>query len=137
MHIQPIYFKAIIAQLLGNSYLHTVVVAHILIILYKIFLSLNFHLPGANVAKVKFMVRHAGQYRITVMVGGQHVAGSPFLRDFTAGPADAQRTVVLRHCSTVVCTASVAHVLYVEPRDEYSNVCTYRSGEDPLEVSEL
>lgn len=69
------------------------------------------------------------------MVGNQHVAGSPFLRDFTAGPADAQRTVVLRHCSTVVCTANVAHVLYIEPRDEYSNVCTYRSGEDPLEVS--
>lgn len=89
---------------------------------------------GANVAKIKFMVRHAGKYRITVMVGNQHVAGSPFLRDFTAGPADAQRTVVLRHCSTVVCTANVAHVLYIEPRDEYSNVCTYRSGEDPLEV---
>lgn len=89
---------------------------------------------GANLAKIKFMVRHAGQYRITVMVGNQHVSGSPFLRDFTAGPADAQRTVVLRHCSTVVCTANVAHVIHVEPRDEYNNVCTYDSDADPTQV---
>ncbi|XP_074038051.1 apoptosis-resistant E3 ubiquitin protein ligase 1 isoform X1 [Leptinotarsa decemlineata] len=88
---------------------------------------------GANVARVKFTVRHAGQYRISVMVGEQHVAGSPFATVFVAGPAYAQRTVVLRHCSTVVCTANVAHLLYVEPRDEYSNVCRYNAGDDPIE----
>lgn len=89
---------------------------------------------SGNLAKIKFMVRHAGQYRITVMVGNHHVAGSPFLREFTAGPVDAQRTVVLRHCSTLVCTASVAHVLYIEPRDEYSNVCTYDKDANPTQV---
>ncbi|KAK9675111.1 hypothetical protein QE152_g40630, partial [Popillia japonica] len=88
---------------------------------------------SANQARVKFTVRQAGQYCITVMVGNQHVAGSPFTRGFTAGPADAQRTVVLRHCSTVVCTASVGHLLYVEPRDEYSNLCTYGPSDEPTQ----
>lgn len=90
---------------------------------------------SANVARVKFMVRHAGQYVITVMIGSQHVAGSPFTRSFTAGPVDAQRTAVLRYCSTVVCTANVGHVIYVEPRDEYSNVCSFPTSEDPTKVS--
>lgn len=89
---------------------------------------------SGNIAKVKFTVRHAGQYRISIMVSNQHVAGSPFMRTFVAGPAYAQRTVVVRHCSTVVCTASVAHLLYIEPRDEYGNICGYTSEEDPTEV---
>lgn len=88
---------------------------------------------SANLAKVKFMVRHAGQYVVTVMVGSQHVTGSPFLRNFTAGPIDAQRTVVLRYCSTVICTANVGHVIYVEPRDEYSNVCRFSPSDDPTQ----
>ncbi|KRT81256.1 hypothetical protein AMK59_5638 [Oryctes borbonicus] len=92
---------------------------------------------SANQARVKFTVRQAGQYCITVMVGSQHVAGSPFTRGFTAGPADAQRTVVLRHCSTVVCTASVGHLLYVEPRDEYSNLCTYGPSDEPTQGYEI
>lgn len=90
---------------------------------------------SANVAKVKFTVRHAGQYRISVMVGNQHVAGSPFMRGFVAGPPYAQRTIVVRHCSTVVCTANVAHLLYIEPRDEYSNICCFNSTDDPTEVN--
>lgn len=89
---------------------------------------------NANEARVKFTVRHAGQYKITVMIGTQNVMGSPFIRTFTAGPAEAQRTIVLRHCSTVVCTASVAHLLYVEPRDEYNNVCCFTSDQNPTEV---
>ncbi|XP_060532569.1 apoptosis-resistant E3 ubiquitin protein ligase 1 [Cylas formicarius] len=88
---------------------------------------------SANVAKVKFTVRHAGQYRISIMVGDQHIAGSPFSTMFIAGPAFAQRTVVIRHCSTVVCTANVSHILYIEPRDEYGNVCRYNPGENPTE----
>ncbi|GLV39987.1 uncharacterized protein CBL_10882 [Carabus blaptoides fortunei] len=86
---------------------------------------------SANVARVKFTVRHAGKYHINVVVDTQHVPGSPFVRTFVAGPADAQRSVVLRHCSTVICTASVSHLLYIEPRDEYSNVCCFNPGEDP------
>ncbi|XP_050303094.1 apoptosis-resistant E3 ubiquitin protein ligase 1 isoform X2 [Anthonomus grandis grandis] len=84
---------------------------------------------SANIAKVKFTVRHAGQYRISVMVNNQHVAGSPFLTVFVAGPAYAQRTLVIRHCSTVVCTANVAHILYIEPRDEYGNICKYSDSD--------
>lgn len=53
---------------------------------------------SANLAKVKFTVRHAGQYRVSVMVNNHHVAGSPFFTVFEAGPAYAQRTVVIRHC---------------------------------------
>ena len=69
------------------------------------------------------------------MISNQHIAGSPFSTVFVAGPAYAQRTVVIRHCSTVVCTASVAHLLYIEPRDEYGNICKYESSSNPLEVS--
>lgn len=89
---------------------------------------------SANQARVKFTVRQSGRYSITVMVGNQHVAGSPFTRAFVAGPVDPQHTVVLRHCSTVVCTASVGHLLYVEPRDEYGNLCSYGPSEDPTQV---
>lgn len=92
---------------------------------------------SANQARVKFTVRHAGQYKITVMIGTQNVMGSPFMRTFTAGPAEAQRTVVIRHCSTVVCTASVAHLLYIEPRDEYNNVCCFATDQNPIEVNLL
>ncbi|XP_066257066.1 apoptosis-resistant E3 ubiquitin protein ligase 1-like [Euwallacea similis] len=88
---------------------------------------------SANVAKVMFTVRHAGQYRVSVMVNNHHVAGSPFFTAFVAGPAYAQRTVVIRHCSTVVCTASVAHLLFIEPRDEYGNICKYDSDRTPTE----
>ncbi|CAH1174172.1 unnamed protein product [Phaedon cochleariae] len=88
---------------------------------------------SANVAKVKFTVRHAGQYRISVTVGESHVAGSPFSAHFVAGPAYAPRTLVSRHCSTVVCTANVGHLLFVEPRDEYGNVCKYKSEDKPTE----
>ncbi|XP_025831549.1 apoptosis-resistant E3 ubiquitin protein ligase 1 [Agrilus planipennis] len=87
----------------------------------------------ANVARIKFTVRHASQYIISVMVGSQHVAGSPFSRTFIPGVIDAHHTVMFRYCSTVVCTANVGHMLYVEPRDEYSNVCTFKPGQDPTE----
>ncbi|XP_049826095.1 apoptosis-resistant E3 ubiquitin protein ligase 1 isoform X3 [Aethina tumida] len=97
---------------------------------------------SANLAKVKFMVRHAGQYKISVMVGNQHVAGSPFMRGFVAGPPFAQRTIVVRHCSTVVCTANIPHLLYIEPRDEYSNICIFNLNDDPtknytVDISQL
>lgn len=88
-----------------------------------------------NIARVKFTVRHAGQYRISVTVGAQHVAGSPFTAVFIAGPIFAQRTVVLRHCSTVVCTVNVTHSLFIEPRDEYNNFCRYSTTDDPTKVS--
>lgn len=40
---------------------------------------------AANAAVVKFTVRHAGQYRIAVLIGSCHVYGSPFLKIFLPG----------------------------------------------------
>jgi hypothetical protein len=40
---------------------------------------------AANVAVVKFTVRHAGQYNISVLIGSCHVHGSPFLKTFLPG----------------------------------------------------
>ncbi|XP_044732167.1 apoptosis-resistant E3 ubiquitin protein ligase 1 isoform X2 [Chrysoperla carnea] len=88
---------------------------------------------SANIAKIKFMVRHAGQYRISVMIGDSHVQGSPFVKTFLPGPTDANKTPVLRHSSTVVCTVDVTHILHIEPRDEYSNVCIFEENEDPTQ----
>lgn len=40
---------------------------------------------AANVAVVKFTVRHAGQYKISVIIGSCHVHGSPFVKTFLPG----------------------------------------------------
>jgi len=40
---------------------------------------------AANVAVVKFTVRHAGQYKISVLIGSCHVHGSPFVKTFLPG----------------------------------------------------
>lgn len=40
---------------------------------------------AANTAVVKFTVRHAGQYRIAVLIGSCHVHGSPFVKKFLPG----------------------------------------------------
>ncbi|CAG5108850.1 Similar to AREL1: Apoptosis-resistant E3 ubiquitin protein ligase 1 (Homo sapiens) [Cotesia congregata] len=78
---------------------------------------------AANTAVVKFTVRHAGQYRIAVLIGSCHVHGSPFLKNFLPGPPDPNKTVFVRQSSTVVCTAGIAHSMTIEPRDEYDNLC--------------
>lgn len=44
---------------------------------------------------------------------------------------------MVRHCSTVVCTANIPHLLYIEPRDEYSNICSFNLNDDPTKVSHL
>ncbi|XP_049833521.1 apoptosis-resistant E3 ubiquitin protein ligase 1 isoform X2 [Schistocerca gregaria] len=80
---------------------------------------------AANTAVVKFTVRHAGQYRIAVLIGSCHVQGSPFLKNFLPGPPDPHKTVFVRHSSTVVCTAGMPHSLMIEPRDEFDNLCVF------------
>jgi hypothetical protein len=40
---------------------------------------------AANVAVVKFTVRHAGLYKISVIIGSCHVHGSPFVKTFLPG----------------------------------------------------
>ncbi|XP_061930085.1 apoptosis-resistant E3 ubiquitin protein ligase 1 isoform X1 [Apis cerana] len=88
---------------------------------------------AANTAVVKFTVRHAGQYRIAVLIGSCHVHGSPFLKNFLPGPPDPNKTVFVRQSSTVVCTAGVAHSMTIEPRDEYDNLCIFGPGDKPTE----
>lgn len=87
----------------------------------------------ANIAKVKFTVRHAGVYRIAVLVGNCHVQGSPFHKKFLPGPPNPRNTVFVRHSSTVVCTAKTPYPLHIEPRDEFNNLCSFEDEEDPLE----
>ncbi|XP_052123862.1 apoptosis-resistant E3 ubiquitin protein ligase 1 isoform X1 [Frankliniella occidentalis] len=86
----------------------------------------------ANIAKVKFTVRHAGVYRIVVLVGNCHVQGSPFQKKFLPGAPNPRNTVFVRHSSTVVCTAKTPYPLHIEPRDEFNNLCTFEDEEDPL-----
>ncbi|XP_018314585.1 apoptosis-resistant E3 ubiquitin protein ligase 1 isoform X1 [Mycetomoellerius zeteki] len=88
---------------------------------------------AANTAVVKFTVRHAGQYRIAVLIGSCHVHGSPFLKNFLPGPPDPNKTVFVRQSSTVVCTAGIAHSMTIEPRDEYDNLCIFGPGDQPTE----
>ncbi|XP_076173733.1 apoptosis-resistant E3 ubiquitin protein ligase 1 isoform X2 [Ptiloglossa arizonensis] len=88
---------------------------------------------AANTAVVKFTVRHAGQYQIAVLIGSCHVHGSPFLKNFLPGPPDPNKTVFVRHSSTVVCTAGIVHSMTIEPRDEYDNLCVFGPGDKPTE----
>lgn len=39
----------------------------------------------------------------------------------------------MRHSSTVVCTANIPHVLAIEPRDEFNNLCQFHPHEDPTD----
>lgn len=87
----------------------------------------------ANVAVVKFTVRHAGQYRIAVLIGSYHVQGSPFVKNFLPGPPDSNKTQFLKHSSIVVCTAGLSHSLTIEPRDEFNNLCQFKKDENPVE----
>lgn len=86
---------------------------------------------NANIAIVKFTVRTAGQYKISVLIGSSHISGSPFLRTFMPGQMDARRSRLIRPASTVVCCAGSPTLLYIEPRDEYGNACTFSVDDDP------
>lgn len=87
---------------------------------------------NANIARVKFTVRTAGQYKISVLIGANHIAGSPFLRSFVPGNMDARRSRVIRPASTVVCCAGAPTTLHIEPRDEYGNTCQFENNTDPI-----
>lgn len=84
-----------------------------------------------NVAKVKFTVRTAGQYKISLLIGTSHIAGSPFFKTFTPGPMDARRSRLIRPASTVVCCAGAPTQLHIEPRDEFGNACLFEATVDP------
>ncbi|CAG9797240.1 unnamed protein product [Chironomus riparius] len=87
---------------------------------------------NANEAKVKFSVRTAGQYKISIMIGSTHIAGSPFFKQFIPGPMCANRSRLIRSTSIVVCQAGLPNVLHIEPRDEYGNICNFDNDSDPI-----
>lgn len=87
---------------------------------------------NANIAKVKFTVRTAGQYKISVLIGASHIAGSPFLRNFLPGAIDARRSRFIRPASTVICCASAPTLMHIEPRDEFGNACVFEQSDDAL-----
>lgn len=51
----------------------------------------------------------------------------------SSGPPDPNKSVFVRHSSTVVCTAGIPNSLAVEPRDEFNNLCIFRPDENPTE----
>ena len=58
------------------------------------------------------------------------------------GPPDPSKTIFVRHSSTVVCTADIPHVLSIEPRDEFNNICMFQPGDNPtsgytVDISEV
>ncbi|KAL0881242.1 hypothetical protein ABMA27_002339 [Loxostege sticticalis] len=75
----------------------------------------------ANTARVKFTVRIAGLYIISVTIGGASVCGSPFRRRFVAGAVCARLSRVGRAHAAIVCTAGHNKQLYIHPRDQYDN----------------
>ncbi|XP_050561937.1 apoptosis-resistant E3 ubiquitin protein ligase 1 isoform X1 [Spodoptera frugiperda] len=75
----------------------------------------------ANTARVKFTVRQAGVYIVSVMIGLVPVAGSPFRKWFTAGGVEARRSRVGRAHHALVFAAQHARALHVHPRDHYDN----------------
>lgn len=47
---------------------------------------------NANEAKVKFTVRTAGLYKISILIGSSHIAGSPFNKTFLPAKMDPRRS---------------------------------------------
>lgn len=86
---------------------------------------------SANEAKVKFTVRTAGQYKISIMIGSIHIAGSPFTKTFIPSSISPTRSRLIRPASIVVCQEGLPNMLYIEPRDEFANICNYDSNDDP------
>ncbi|KAG5675377.1 hypothetical protein PVAND_005286 [Polypedilum vanderplanki] len=88
---------------------------------------------NANEAKVKFTVRTAGQYKISIMIGNSHIAGSPFYRNFVPGAISAPRSRLIRSSSVVVCQVGLPNILYIEARDDFGNLCTnFDNDSDPI-----
>ncbi|XP_032592296.1 apoptosis-resistant E3 ubiquitin protein ligase 1 isoform X6 [Drosophila grimshawi] len=88
---------------------------------------------NANIAKVKFTVRTAGQYKISVLIGASHIAGSPFVRNFLPGAIDPRRSRFIRPASTVICCASAPTLMHIEPRDEFGNACLFEQSDEALQ----
>ncbi|XP_045534642.1 apoptosis-resistant E3 ubiquitin protein ligase 1 [Papilio machaon] len=82
----------------------------------------------AHTARVKFTVRTAGLYIISIMIGGAHAAGGPFRKWFAAGRPAARRSRVGRAPAALVCTAGRPRQLHVHPRDQFDNPAPLATG---------
>ncbi|XP_053612739.1 apoptosis-resistant E3 ubiquitin protein ligase 1 isoform X2 [Plodia interpunctella] len=94
----------------------------------------------ANTTRVKFTVRSAGLYIISIMIGGVSISGSPLRRVFTAGRACARRSRVARAHAAAVWTAAHERALHVHPRDDYDNpaaLTPHDTQEFSITLSEL
>nr|XP_049696665.1 apoptosis-resistant E3 ubiquitin protein ligase 1 isoform X2 [Helicoverpa armigera] len=92
----------------------------------------------ANTARVKFTVRTAGVYIISIMIGEMSnvfslvsISGSPYRKWFTAGRVEARRSRVGRALHALVCAAGHARALHVHPRDQYDNPAPLPDTEPP------
>ncbi|CAH2077178.1 unnamed protein product, partial [Iphiclides podalirius] len=82
----------------------------------------------AHTARVKFTVRTAGLYLISVTIGGAQAGGGPFRRWFVAGRPMARRSRVGRAPAALVCTAGRPRALHVHPRDQFDNPAPLAAG---------
>ncbi|CAG4934509.1 unnamed protein product [Parnassius apollo] len=82
----------------------------------------------AHTARVKFTVRTAGLYVISVLIGGAQAAGGPFRKWFAAGRPAARRSRVGRVPAALLCTAGRARALHVHPRDQFDNPAPLAAG---------
>ncbi|XP_075974359.1 apoptosis-resistant E3 ubiquitin protein ligase 1 isoform X2 [Anticarsia gemmatalis] len=86
----------------------------------------------ANTARVKFTVRTAGVYIISIMIGAVSVSGSPFRKWFSAGRVEARRSRVGRAHAALVWAAGHARALHIHPRDHYDNPAPLQAADqDP------
>ncbi|KAH9406533.1 Apoptosis-resistant E3 ubiquitin protein ligase 1 [Tyrophagus putrescentiae] len=87
----------------------------------------------ANVARVSFSTKKAGNYTIHIVIGSTltHIRGSPFT-DIQFQPLSPSpfETAFVNHCSTVVCTVQNFHALIVEMRDRFGNLCLLDDAEN-------
>jgi hypothetical protein len=66
------------------------------------------------------------------MIGSNHIAGSPFYKNFVPGNVCANRSRMIRSASIVVCQVGLPNILYIEPRDEFGNICNFDNDVDPI-----
>ena len=84
-----------------------------------------------EVANVKFSVRIAGIYTLSVKLYNEHIKNSPFIKRFVANKCDP------KHCriqtaglNTLFVVHGVPLVILIESRDQYDNIIEDISHED-------
>lgn len=83
-----------------------------------------------NAIKTSFTVHKSGSYKISIMVSGRHVKGSPFTKTFEPGPIDAGKSGFTNYCSTIVCSAGTPYPLTIETQDSFGNPAVYKADQN-------